>query len=58
MKRAVQKAAVNELRERGRDPFGLVDPSLKDTGVSAFKDFVGYSFPTPSDGSEGPELTF
>ncbi|MGB1719915.1 MAG: hypothetical protein ACPHO6_17225, partial [Candidatus Latescibacterota bacterium] len=57
MKRSAQKAAVNELRERGRDPFGLVDPSLKDTGISAFKDFVGYSFPTPSDGSEGPELT-
>ena len=57
MKRAAQRAAVNELRERGRDPFGLVAPSLKDTGVSAFKDFVGYSFPTPSDGSEGPELT-
>ena len=57
MKRSDQKAAVKELRKRGRDPFGLVDPSLKDTGVSAFKEFVGYSFPTPSDGLEGPELT-
>ena len=53
MKRSAQKAAVNELRERGRDPFGLVDPSQRGQSLRLYKSVTDGSIRRKSRGKQG-----